>query len=181
MALAALLLGLVALLAALVALGRSAAAGAKIEEEGRAARRRLESLAEERERHEKNLRMVVAALATGEELSRDQVLEGVLWHDVSAAKGVEMLGSSQVRVLDVRTAEEVAQGVLPGAIHIPVEEIEERYRELPVTGQKTLVYCAGGVRSVYACEFLTQQGYTGLYNLEGGMMSWNGPVEKPQR
>ena len=178
MAIAALVLGLLAFLLALLALARSAGAAAKIEEADRAARRRLESLAEERERREKNLRMVVAALAGGDELSREQVLEGVLWRDVGAVRGIEMLDSGEVRVLDVRTAEEVAQGVLPGALHIPVEEIEERFRELPADGRKTLVYCAGGVRSVYACEFLTSEGYTNLYNLEGGLMTWNGPLEK---
>jgi rhodanese-related sulfurtransferase/Na+-transporting methylmalonyl-CoA/oxaloacetate decarboxylase gamma subunit len=174
----ALVLSVLALFLAFLAMVRSGGAAAKIEETERASRRRVESLAEEREEREKNLRMVVAALAAGEKLTRDQVLEGVLWHDVRTPRGIEMLAAGDVRVLDVRTAEEVSQGVLPGAIHIPVEEIEERFRELPPTGQKTLVYCAGGVRSAYACEFLTSEGYTGLYNLEGGMMSWNGPVEK---
>jgi len=172
-------LAFVALVVALTALSKAGKPSAGSAEKDRADRRRLDSLAEERERSEKNLRMVVAALAEGQALSREQVLAGILWEDVGDARGVEMVKSGEVRVVDVRTAEEVAQGVIPGAIHVPVEELEERFREIPDDGRPTLVYCAGGVRSVYACEFLTGEGYRNLFNLAGGMMTWSGPVERP--
>jgi rhodanese-related sulfurtransferase len=179
MATLAFALAFIALVVALTALSRAGRDEDLIRESDRADRRRLDSLAEERERSEKNLRMVVAAMADGQKLSRKQVLEGILWRDVNDARGVEMVKSGDVCVVDVRTAEEVAEGAIPGAIHVPVEEIEERYREIPNDGRPTLVYCAGGVRSVYACEFLTSEGYTNLFNLEGGMMTWTGPVERP--
>ena len=47
------------------------------------------------------------------------------------------------------------------------------------TGKPLLVCCAGGSRSAAACEFLSQQGYAGLHNLEGGMNSWSGPRVRP--
>ena len=172
-------LAFIALVVGLTALSKAGKDSQRIDESDRTDRRRLDSLAEERERSEKNLRMVVAAMADGQKLSRKQVMEGILWHDVADARGVEMVKSGEVRVVDVRTAEEAAQGILPGAIHVPIEEIEARFREIPDDGRPTLVYCAGGVRSAYACEFLTSEGYTNLYNLEGGMMTWSGPVERP--
>lgn len=172
-------LAFIALVVALIALSKAGKDAERIEETERADRRRVDSLAEERDRRETNLRMVVAALASGQQLSRKQVLEGILWGDVGNARAIEMVSSGGAHVLDVRTAEEVAQGVIPGAIHVPVEEIEQRVHEIPDDGRPMLVYCAGGVRSVYACEFLTSEGYTNLFNLEAGMMSWTGPVAKP--
>jgi len=84
-----------------------------------------------------------------------------------------------VRVVDVRTPQETAAGMIPGALRIPVDEIEQRMKELPRDGRRTLVYCAGGSRSAAACEFLSRQGYEELYNLEGGFQSWSGPRAKP--
>jgi rhodanese-related sulfurtransferase len=122
---------------------------------------------------------MVAALAGGQELTREQVLEGVLWQDVSPARGRELVESGGIRIVDVRSPEETAQGIIPGAMVLPIEELEARWREIPNDGKRTLVYCAGGVRSAHACEFLASQGYSSLYNLEGGFTSWSGPVARP--
>jgi len=59
-----------------------------------------------------------------------------------------------------------------------VQMLEERWKEIPKDGRKTLVYCAGGERSAAACEFLSRQGYENLYNLAGGFHAWSGPTAK---
>jgi rhodanese-related sulfurtransferase len=90
-----------------------------------------------------------------------------------------MVAAGDARVVDVRTAQETARGIVPGALLIPVQLLEERWKEIPKDGRKTLVYCAGGERSAAACEFLSHKGYENLYNLVGGFLAWSGPTAKP--
>ncbi|MCR9245461.1 MAG: rhodanese-like domain-containing protein [bacterium] len=92
----------------------------------------------------------------------------------------ELAGSSGLRVLDVRTPEEHASHRLPDATLVPVQELHLRIGELdPDTDW--LVVCAHGQRSVYACEFLAQNGFSKLSNLRGGLAHWVGkglPIEQ---
>jgi hydroxyacylglutathione hydrolase len=74
----------------------------------------------------------------------------------------------------------MAAGIIPGAILIPIDEIETRMKEIPRDGRTTLVYCASGGRSAAACEFLSRAGWGELMNLEGGFSAWNGPKATPR-
>jgi rhodanese-related sulfurtransferase len=144
-------------------------------------RRQLENLASELRAELTTTRQLLAELAAGARLDREQILEGRLWRDVDTAEGKALVASGTINLLDVRTPQETAGGIIPGAQLIPVDQLEERLRELPKNGRPTLVYCAGGGRSAAACEFLSSQGIAGLHNLAGGINSWNGPVERPER
>ena len=75
--------------------------------------------------------------------------------------------------------QETAGGIIPGAQLIPIEELEERAREVRRSEKPLLIYCAGGGRSAAACEFLSGQGQLGLQNLSGGIGSWGGAVTRP--
>lgn len=81
--------------------------------------------------------------------------------------------AGQAVLLDVRTPEEVSQGVIPGARHIDIydADFKERAKQLP-KDQPVFVYCAAGGRSAQAMEFLNEQGYQEVYNLSGGMRAW---------
>lgn len=144
------------------------------------ARRRCENLKEELTEEIATLRRTVAKVAAGDTISADMVLEGRLWREASPDQGKAMVAAGGVRIVDVRTQQETAQGIIPGAILIPVQELEQRFREIPKDGKTTLVYCAGGTRSAAACEFLSRQGYEGLHNLAGGFTSWGGATAKPK-
>ncbi len=84
-----------------------------------------------------------------------------------------------MRVVDVRTPQETLAGVIPGAVRIPVDDLPMRFAELGRKSTPTLVYCAMGVRSAAACQFVSEQGFDALHNLEAGMSSWSGPTEIP--
>jgi rhodanese-related sulfurtransferase len=176
----AVVLAVLALLLALLALKRAGGQSAKIEELQREARRHVEGTSNRLESNVNNLRQIVAALAAAEPLTREMVLEGQLWHDVDPRKALELVEAGQVNIVDVRTPQETAGGVIPGAVLIPLDELEKRMREVPRNGNATLVYCAGGARSAAACEFLAEQGFGGLMNLTGGFGSWSGPRATPQ-
>jgi rhodanese-related sulfurtransferase len=77
----------------------------------------------------------------------------------------------QITIIDVREAEEVAEGMIPGAIHIPLGEIPSRYNEIQQKEDIILV-CRSGKRSQKAYEFLQAQGFKNLFNLDGGMLQW---------
>jgi hydroxyacylglutathione hydrolase len=82
-------------------------------------------------------------------------------------------------LLDVRTAEEYAEGHIKGALLIPVQELQQRISEVPKDRQ-VYVYCRSGVRSVRASKILVKAGYTRVENVQGGFMAWKDagyPVE----
>lgn len=77
----------------------------------------------------------------------------------------------QFRVIDVREMREIAAGIIPGAEAMPLATIPLRANEI-AQHEKLVFVCHSGARSAQACAFLQQQGYSNVYNLRGGMMSW---------
>jgi molybdopterin/thiamine biosynthesis adenylyltransferase/rhodanese-related sulfurtransferase len=76
-------------------------------------------------------------------------------------------------VLDVREPEEVAQGLIPGAIHIPRGYLELQVEAaIPDRSRPVTIYCAAGVRSLLAGRTLRQMGYEDVRSLKGGFTSW---------
>ena len=67
-------------------------------------------------------------------------------------------------VVDVRTPEEFQDGAYPGAINIPLDEIQLRINELGSKTREITLYCASGARSAYAQRVLMQIGYTNVKN-----------------
>jgi len=87
---------------------------------------------------------------------------------------VKELLQEGVVVIDVREGEELAQGKLPGAKHIPRSYLESRIetavpdREAPI-----ILYCASGVRSAYAARTLLKElGYRNVRSMTGGITLW---------
>jgi rhodanese-related sulfurtransferase len=80
-----------------------------------------------------------------------------------------------LHMIDVREDEEVAAGIIPGAIHIPLGEVPDRLEELDKATPYVLI-CRSGGRSGRAAEFLEAQGYD-VTNMVGGMLNWQGDVE----
>lgn len=172
---AALGLAALALIVALVALARAAARPAAAAP-GPPRSERVESLEQELVAQ----RRMLAALAGGAKLTPEMVLEGRLWQDVDATRAAALVAAGGACVIDVRTPFETQAGVIPGALLIPVDELPARAREIPRDGRPKLVYCAAGARSAAACEYLSEQGFVELYNLENGFAAWNGPRATPR-
>jgi len=72
-------------------------------------------------------------------------------------------------VVDVRTTEEFQAGAFPGAINIPLDELQARIIELGGKTREITLYCASGARSAYGQRGLMQMGYTNVKN-GGGLM-----------
>jgi rhodanese-related sulfurtransferase/TusA-related sulfurtransferase len=82
-------------------------------------------------------------------------------------------------ILDVREPAEYAFGHVPGAISIPLGELESRSNELNLDDE-IFVICRTGNRSDVACQLLHEKGFTKLKNVLPGMTQWKGPIEKIQ-
>ena len=80
------------------------------------------------------------------------------------------LVASGAQLLDVRTPTEFAAGAIPGAINIPVQELEGRLGEV-ARDRAVVVYCRSGGRSGNAKRLLEQSGFTEVHDL-GPMSAW---------
>ena len=74
-------------------------------------------------------------------------------------------------LIDVRSPSEYANGHLPGAINIPLHDLQSRLAELGATDAPKVVYCLSGTRSVAARGVLKRRGFSAVYNL-GSMSRW---------
>ena len=89
---------------------------------------------------------------------------------LGADEFAEVMTQKDVRLIDVRTAEEYAEGHLFGAENIDVKDTLFAERIKGVEGT-VAVYCRGGRRSLKAAEQLAAGGCT-VYNLDGGILAW---------
>ena len=91
------------------------------------------------------------------------------------------LAKGNVRLIDVRTDAEVAEGVIPGAEHIPLDQFDPTALDLS-DGREVVLYCRSGRRSAMAGEKLALVTGEPVEHLEGGMLAWEAaqqPVDKP--
>lgn len=71
--------------------------------------------------------------------------------------------------VDVRTPEEFASGHVPGAVNIPLHQVQNRLEEFKTMQKPVVAYCRSGARSGMATSILTQNGVQEVIN--GGGMS----------
>ncbi|WP_405383460.1 rhodanese-like domain-containing protein [Maribacter sp. LLG6340-A2] len=82
-------------------------------------------------------------------------------------------------ILDVRTEEEVEEGIIPNSINIDIYKGQEFINELEKLDKSKnyYVYCRSGNRSGQACSIMKTIGFENAYNLQGGFMNWEGDTE----
>ena len=82
-------------------------------------------------------------------------------------------------IVDVRTDEEVAEGMIPGAVRIEFDtpEMEAEFKKLDLSAP-VLVYCHLGGRSGRTKDMLAEWGFMQVYDLDGGIMAWQGVGEE---
>ncbi len=83
------------------------------------------------------------------------------------------LAPGSATVVDVREASEWEQGHLPGAHHVSKSYIEQQIEAVaPDRSQPVVLYCAGGIRSLFAAQTLVDMGYTDVVSVKGGFQAW---------
>lgn len=84
-----------------------------------------------------------------------------------------------VVVLDVREQWEYDEGNIPGVTLIPVSQVASRLSEIP-TDKEVIITCRSGNRSGQVTDYLREQGFDNVHNMDGGILAWEAaglPVE----
>ncbi len=88
---------------------------------------------------------------------------------------VDALAPGAATIVDVRESSEWDQGHVPGASHVSKSYIEQQIEAAaPDRDAPVVLYCAGGVRSLFAAQTLAEMGYTDVASMSGGFQAWKG-------
>jgi rhodanese-related sulfurtransferase len=79
-------------------------------------------------------------------------------------------------VLDVREEWELQLARIPDVVHVPMNQIPARLAELSREAE-TIVMCHAGGRSMRVAQYLSNQGFTNVANLAGGIAAWSEAVD----
>lgn len=88
--------------------------------------------------------------------------------------------TAEAVILDVRTEEEFESGYIKGALNLDIRggaDFIASVEELDKS-KSYFVYCRSGARSGQACQLMGQMGFENVYNLEGGVLAWQGDLEE---
>lgn len=100
---------------------------------------------------------------------------------IKANELAQLVTQKQAVAVDTREASAFGRAHIPGAVNIPLEEIESRLAELHMLTGEPVLYCRSGDKSKTMSEKLASSGMPVAF-LEGGFLSWEGsllPVERP--
>lgn len=118
-----------------------------------------------------------AQTASNDTMEEDEVMTDYISIDMETAK-TKFETKGDYIILDVRRADEFADGHIPGAINVANEDIiDQEPTELPDKNQTIYVYCRSGNRSKQASSKLAAMGYTNIIEF-GGIMDWTGEIER---
>lgn len=89
--------------------------------------------------------------------------------DVQTVAGI--MNRDDVVLIDVREQSEYDESHIPGVTLIPLGELAQRVDEIP-TDKTVIVTCRSGNRSGQATDFLRQNGFDNVHNMDGGILAW---------
>lgn len=101
--------------------------------------------------------------------------------NITASDFSNTVATENATVIDVRTPEETSQGVIEGCdmmINYNGDNFAEQIGKLDKS-KAYVIYCRSGGRSSAASQYMVDQGFTKVYNLQGGINGWTGAVVKP--
>jgi rhodanese-related sulfurtransferase len=93
------------------------------------------------------------------------------YSEIEAADLFDHIVKPKVLLVDVRNDDEVARGIIPGAIHIQLSMLPLEYEKL-LSANSVVFYCHSGVRSAHAADFAVNKGVQDVFNLIGGVVAW---------
>ncbi|RJQ44427.1 MAG: hypothetical protein C4538_10430 [Nitrospiraceae bacterium] len=108
-------------------------------------------------------------------LSQDDFAKTLKTSFLKEISAEEVLKKDDPTYLDVRMKMEFNEERIPHALHIPLDELRQRYAELDPL-KKYFVYCLMGARSAIAAFVLNGHGFEAM-SIKGGLLNWTGPVE----
>ena len=131
---------------------------------------------------QKNIFLVLVAVVSGAMLLWPLLRRGAAGPTVNTLEATQMMNRSDALVIDLRAADEFANGHVLGARNIPIADLERRAADLDKHKAKpVIVYSADANRASAAVATLRKAGFASVHNLAGGYGAWlqaGLPVEK---
>jgi rhodanese-related sulfurtransferase len=93
------------------------------------------------------------------------------YSDIEAGDLFDLITKPKVFLVDVRNDDEVARGIIPGAMHIQLAMLPLQYDKL-LQANSVVFYCHSGIRSAHAADFAVSKGVKDVFNLVGGVLAW---------
>ncbi len=93
------------------------------------------------------------------------------FRNITVAELREMMERGGLRLVDVRTDAEISRGKIPQGDPLPLHLLPLRLGGMD-KHFATVFYCQTGGRSGQAAAFAAANGFTEVYNLQGGIVAW---------
>jgi len=90
---------------------------------------------------------------------------------ISCEEAKNLIKTKNAQLVDVRTPEEYAMSKLPGAVNIPLQDIDAVADAELDDSRPVIVFCRSGQRSHMAQQILLSKGFTEVYNM-GPYQAW---------
>lgn len=97
---------------------------------------------------------------------KNGIMPIVTWRDIAEMKDDEYY------LIDVRTADEYAFGTIKNAQNVPLDNMREMLDKVP-HDKKVVLFCGIGIRGYIAQQILKGRGFKNIYNLSGGLKTYN--------
>ena len=119
------------------------------------------------------LLMVTACVSSPKKQTQMKELSPDAWAELQEQTSASV-------ILDVRTSEEFESGYIKGALNMDIREGSDFVASIETLDKSKsyFVYCRSGARSWQACQLMSQLGFSAVYNLDGGVLAWEGDLEE---
>ncbi len=129
----------------------------------------------------KTLRLHLASVLRGIPPAVASVLNGLPYSEVAKEEVIAFIkGIPNLLILDVRSDEGWNNGYIPGAKHVPANQVLLRLGELADKNRPILTVCANGNTAVGVSQLLAKEGFTLVFNALGGMAGYTGELVRPE-
>ena len=98
---------------------------------------------------------------------------------LSSSQYEQAIAKNNVTIIDVRTPSEYQEGHIENAQNINVQSADFKSKMENFDKTKPVyIYCRSGARSANAARIMEEMGFTEIYDLNGGILSWKGVLKK---
>lgn len=119
------------------------------------------------------LSLLVISCQAEAETANGSAQQNAIYQDLSNEEFSDGIMENNILLLDVRSPQEYEDLHIPGAMLIPVQELNQRIEEIEsLKDHPVYVYCRSGNRSRTASQILLDNGFSQVYNLDRGISSW---------
>ncbi len=94
-------------------------------------------------------------------------------NNINTAKAIDLMNNREAVIIDVRPMADYNKGHILNAINLPLNSLKTQLNQIKKYQNKPIIVaCRSGAQSSMACKQLRENGFAEVYNLSGGILSW---------